>query len=441
MNLPSPVVAARLRLLALGLASLILCFRLARFVKAEAVDVLFSDQWQTFTPLFKGESWWATFDRQHGPHRLGIGFVATRWLMEGTHWDTRWETAFTLCCLFVSAGLALWLKSRLKLPLGLADVAMVALILSPVHYETIVLIPSNYHSITPLALLLGIALCLTSERPLLRYGLGALLGGLSTFTGFGMVTGAVYSLLLLTEVWQVRRAASPAARGPRGALLAMACVWLAFFAGYRANSGAGPVPSPRLIPLFHYVSRMFAGEFQLMDPGFAWLGAGLALAIVVLVAWNAGQVASSSARPRVLVLLGATSLAYALLTALGRAHLGVELATSSRYMALLVPGMLVIHLSIAEWPRSLRISAISTAWLLLVLLRCPFLPPPHRDVVRGFQEAKRHWVTAYAASRDIERANRISGFAMPGVTKDRIGFLEENRLSFFATLTPEVPSR
>lgn len=59
--------------------------RLVGFVDANAVDLLFNDQWDTLRPLFEGQSPWNAFFLQHGPPRLGLGGLINWYLYDAAH--------------------------------------------------------------------------------------------------------------------------------------------------------------------------------------------------------------------------------------------------------------------------------------------------------------------------------------------------------------------
>ena len=55
------------------------------------VEGIYWDQWMFLEPMFKGEGGLALFTQQHGPHRQGIAFIITSWIMDWSGWDTRVE--------------------------------------------------------------------------------------------------------------------------------------------------------------------------------------------------------------------------------------------------------------------------------------------------------------------------------------------------------------
>jgi hypothetical protein len=65
--------------------------RLVGFVQANAVDLLYEDQWDFLRPLFEGRGPWSCFFYQHGPHRQGLGGLVDWYLFNATGWDVRAE--------------------------------------------------------------------------------------------------------------------------------------------------------------------------------------------------------------------------------------------------------------------------------------------------------------------------------------------------------------
>ena len=237
----------------LALGVMILSIRLIFWVHNNAVNVLFSDQWQTFTPLFEGQSLWQIFDRQHGPHRLGISFVVTSFLMKVSHWNVNYESYFAVGVLAITSVLALILKYKLCSALVLADLSLVVLILSPLHYETILLVPSAYHSIVPLMLMFLIGLTFTAQNDLIRFGLGGILTALSIFTGFGIIVGVMVPFFYLGNfIIRMKEGKGSSSLAPAISVLFLIGAWALFFSGYVYNSGAGDV-SPLSFPVLSYI--------------------------------------------------------------------------------------------------------------------------------------------------------------------------------------------
>jgi len=133
------------------------------------INVLTWDQWDFYNPLFNGRDGWTLFSWQHGPHRQGLSFILTSWLMDITHWDTRWDSLWIAGLVSLSGLLAIRLKWKLTGRLSLWDAWLPVLGLSMTQYETILITPNASHSVFPLTLLLLSANVWLEPKPALRY--------------------------------------------------------------------------------------------------------------------------------------------------------------------------------------------------------------------------------------------------------------------------------
>src|SRR2546430_14515137 len=112
-----------------------LAIRLVYFVHKNAVNILFSDQWDIYGPLFNRLSWWDTFRWQHGPHRQGIGSVLERGLATYSHWNTRWDAFLVVGVIVLSALAALVLKVKLFGKLQYSDGVIPCIFFTLMQYE------------------------------------------------------------------------------------------------------------------------------------------------------------------------------------------------------------------------------------------------------------------------------------------------------------------
>jgi len=166
----------------LGLITLCLAARLFIKIDRYAVNILFSDQWDTYAPLFYDYGFWQTFTLQHGPPRLGVGMFVTEIVARATGWDSRAEAFASGCILLVATVAALYLKRRLfhKLTFWDSLIPLIFLGLPQVAAHSVVPFPA--YSAVPMLLLMGYAICLTFCSIRLRYGALALLNFLLTFS-------------------------------------------------------------------------------------------------------------------------------------------------------------------------------------------------------------------------------------------------------------------
>ena len=78
-----------------------------------AVNILFSDQWDTYQPIFNGDNAWRIFTAQVGQLRLGVGGLLSAAVAEATNWNTRAESFFIGLTMVLIALVAVYLKHRL----------------------------------------------------------------------------------------------------------------------------------------------------------------------------------------------------------------------------------------------------------------------------------------------------------------------------------------
>jgi hypothetical protein len=88
------------------------CYIVLSSASFYSVNLLYSDQWDYYGPLFRGEGLIAQFTYLHPPHRQGLGLVLIGWLASATHWNTRADALAVGAGLCAATLLALWLKVR-----------------------------------------------------------------------------------------------------------------------------------------------------------------------------------------------------------------------------------------------------------------------------------------------------------------------------------------
>jgi hypothetical protein len=188
--------------------------RLAELAYDNAVNLPFEDQWDFLRPLFEDRGPFACFLRQHGPHREGIGGFIDWYLYRATSWDVRAEAWFAVVVLASAALVAIRLSVQLRGRLAWSDAGFALLLLSPVHWETMLLTPNVAHSILPLLLVFCLArswLVESAGRRLVAVGAASTL---CLFTGFGLCAAVIslgLALLLLLRPPQGRGESSQVA--------------------------------------------------------------------------------------------------------------------------------------------------------------------------------------------------------------------------------------
>jgi hypothetical protein len=424
--------------------------RLVRLVKTGAVNVPFADQWDFLLPLFRGEGPAAMFLQQHGPHRQGAG-GAIQWLIyRASGWDVRAEAWLGLAILFAAAIAVVALAARIRGRLAWWDAAVVLIVLSPLHWETLLLSPNLAHSVLPLCLTLFLANAWFASGPVVRVVSIGILGALCTFTGFAFCASAAAGVVAL-----VAMLSGNTERRNAGWIIAVLIVGLAvFLIGYQWSPA---------IPGWHFPVTDWwnYGTFG------AYMGATLVglrektlLAVVLGGVWSALVAAVFGISLRQIwkvgltrrhvasALLTGTALTYMVFTAVGRLPASVEAAFMWRYTSLTMTGALgvmvffvpVIETTNAVW-RRVTIGAICT-FALTVWIN---LGPEQRTAT--IAAAKRSWVSAYLETHDLAKANERSEFwvypPLPNAPHiaERLKWLEKNNLSFFKNAPPREPAK
>lgn len=418
--------------------------RLAGLVSDAAVNVPYADQWDFLAPLFNGEGPWSCFIQQHGPHRQGLGGVVQWALYSVTAWDVRAEAWFALIALFVTAIAATAVAVRLRGHLSPLHAVLPLIILSPLHWETLLFTTNVAHSILPLCMLLLLACALLIRSDLWRASLVGILGVLSVFTGFGFCTAlAAMGVLAVT----LTSAHTPATR--RGGLITLAIItggFALFFTNYRWDPAVPnwtfPVPDWWNYGTFAaYMTSTLLGlrEKSLLA---VVLGGGVFVTIAGVFVFSMLQLlrAHDPRRSAVIALLTGTSLVYAALTAYGRLPAGIEAAFMWRYTTLMMPAAIGLVLFLDAQLNRARpawVRAGAMAGILAIALPIVLNVTPER-LATVIASGKHRWIAAYQTTRDADQANVLSDFWVyptprnPQHILKRLQWLEARHLSLFS---------
>ncbi|MEO7600209.1 MAG: hypothetical protein ABIV50_14840 [Opitutus sp.] len=443
-------------LCAWAVLSLNLAFTVARFQP----NVLTWDQWDFFQPLFAGSGWRELFTLQHGPHRQGLGFIFTSWIMAATHWDSRWDSLWIAGLLSLATLLALRLRFKITGRLSVMDIWIPMAGLSLSQFEAILIAPNASHSAFPLALTMIVANVWLHRSPAVRYLSGGIAAVALTFTGFGIFSGAVISALLVRAIIRhlVIRQGKASIFATVGLALAMSG-WIAFSSDYifaPAVNGFKFPWSPGTDYL-RFIVLMVVYPTGVTGESASHYVAGGLIAFVLLITisalgWRWITTMKNSLREDALILLLGSGILFVCNTAVGRVPLGVTAGMSSRYVTLMFPLWLGLYIAGSARRRTLPtvISAIVVGWVAV----CPYrdlLWRPRvqwlgtigatREQYAFFEEytvRKAAWVDTYLKSGRWQSAQEIAGDAVypdPGATRmdEKLGFLRAHRLSFFKT--------
>lgn len=431
---------------------MLLVWRLWRIIDRDAVDVVFLDQWDFYTGVFNGKaSLWDLFRWQHGPHRQGLGFLLIRLVDELTGWNQRAQ-AFTIGAVMVAAAAAaLWLKRRLFGRLAWYDLVIPLVILSGLQYELYSNTPNVSHGALPLLLLLCICLAWTIRRPAIRYPLVGLLTFLATHTGFGVFSGLVVPAALVLEAATLLAAKPmdlPAQRERRvqlawlGVGLALCGVTVySFFHGYAfipaAPNFVFPYPNLTAYPQFMSLEFAYLLGAESCGRGETIYGGVVVLAVGIASLYGAWRIVRRGGRDvrlsLAIFLLSAFALAFSANSAVGRVSLGWDAARTSRYLPLLMPGVIAFYLFVLAQPAGRMQRA-----LLAVLLVLAAVASCRKEVARErfLVDIKKAWVANYLQTHSISQASAAAGGSIhPDARRThleaKLAYLEARKLSLF----------
>ncbi len=432
----------------MAVLTILLGARLLWLTDLYAVNLLFGDQWDFYTPLFRGLGVWEAFGWQHVTHRQGFCFLVMEACAHISGWNSRVDAFANVVIVCLSAGAALVLKRRILGPVRWYDSAIPLMFLTPLQWEIFLIAPNpSVGSFPQLLLILYCMAWLISDRSL-RYAGVLLLNFLSVFSGYGFFVGVITSVLLVADVVVSLR------DGPRrhafAAIMALGVCMLTnavFLAGHVFVAGAVPPcfrfpdPRPWLYPL--YMALTHSGLFGLRDlprwvavvPGGVFLGCAV-MVLLFRIRRLIGKPSSDRGLDLVVAILIGFSLMYCTTLAVGRLCFGLDLARGSRYVTYLVPCALGVYLHLIA-TRSRRTANFLLA-LLMVGLVWGALPLGKADmaVIEEHNTGQRRWKEVFLNTGSIETADRVAGYRLhpdPERTglQEKLEYLRKHRLNLY----------
>lgn len=416
-------------------------WRLLAVVSHYSVNLIFWDQWDFYTPLFRHASLWEIFTWEHSPHREGIGLVLDKFVLEWTHWNSRAEALFMVGVLVAAAALALGLKRKLFGRFEVSDCVIPCLFLTFAQMEVLVGEENPSYSVFPELLLVLYCLAWMIRNKVLRYALVLFLNFLSIYTGFGFFAGIVTIGVLLVDFCRRARAKSKSWSLAAGALLAAAVSFGSFFYHYRWDPSIScRIPDAHPVHYAWFVSLLMSYFLGLRAVVWATVvGVLLAgAALVLLVGHGVRLWRQQQWQPvdlTIVILLSFSSL-FAVNAALGRSCLGLpEAAQFSRYMGLLVPAFLAMYFHLLTWqPSRWRTAALAFFVIALIpgMVRMPNGYSP--QIV---SEGKRAWKACILQSGNIGYCDSATGspaYPNPRRTQmlEKLRYLQTNRLNLYS---------
>jgi hypothetical protein len=419
---------------------------LFHLINRHSVNVFFMDQWDFTISLFNNASAWEMFNYQHGPHRQGIGAFASYLIGSLTGWNMRAEAFFIGGILVLAAIAALYLKYRLFGKLTIWDSLISVICLSFTQCEIAFPNTNPGYTSIPLLLIILSGICLTLEKPALRYSLFAAVNFFAVFTGFSFFLGLIVPFILFYAAiihWQAkeRREMSFAA----GAFVFSLLTLILFFNGYKFLPAVDcfQFPDPNPYNYLVFISNLltlcvgFVGGYKaLFAVPFGIFLFLIWLAVIFYHFFQTIKSKSFSLKNIVPFLFLGFSIVYALNTALGRVCLGAETAQSPRYMTLLIPGWLAIYFSVLLLKSDIWKTAILSIFIVLFVV----LPIRRYDyfnqLFTGMTEQRQKWAACYLEKENIEECDKQTGSKVyPNASathlQEKLNLLKQKRYNLF----------
>jgi len=425
-------------------SSVVLAARLFWFALRYSVNILYFDQWAFYSPLFFYKNLWQLFTWQHGPHRQGIGLIITKFLADGTGWNSKADSLAIVTLLVIAMVFAFMLKYKLFGIITFWDLIIPLLFLTLFQYEAIVVVPNLSYGAFPVFMIILYCLAiLTSKREILRYAILLTLNFLLIYTGWGLFMGMVTILLLLAEFYfSIRNKNNITIVGI--VILIAILSQVSFFIDYQFNPAVSCFSfSATYIAQYPIFMGLMLASF------FGWhvriLGAlatpaGLFLLVVILyiLLYHGRQIIKDGlySRPVSLsiIVLISYGLLFCLVTAVGRVCTGLHLAQVSRYTTLLIPIFLAVYFHLI----SLKNTRTSSFFLVSFLLISSLGSLPLgiiENVASKTYIAKENWKSCYLQNYEIEGCNQVTGFEIYPYNEqlpDKLEYLKNNRLNLFS---------
>jgi hypothetical protein len=429
-------------LLLVGAVAVVLGGRMFHILSKYSTNIFNGDEWDFRTAQFQGASLWRMFTWQHGPPRLGIGFVVDALLSDLTRWDSRATSLLEGAVMVAAMCCALWLKHRLFGRITLSDVVFPLLLFVPVQFLAFVVTPIVAHGPFPVLLTVLFCLAWTVANIWWRYSLVLVINFLLIYTGFGIFVGFITPLLLGVALF--RGIGKPRGWLLPGVALIISLLSLAsFFVGYQVGMASGCLvfsPAP-LLRYVWYAALIFATLFQLNGHSLlpSLVGFAVLLLNLIVCGWSAyrllrdrGDVPQNTA----IFTFTCLSLLFTVSAAAGRMCRGLDSAHANRYMPYLIPGLTAVYMSLLLVRRPL-LRQVGLAVLVFSLL---LGATPLRRSVKGplvsWHHAKQSWKECYLKFEKVDYCDTRMHFKVhpsPAGThlNEKLQFLKARRLNLY----------
>ncbi|MFH0785318.1 MAG: hypothetical protein V2B20_25655 [Pseudomonadota bacterium] len=409
---------------------------------------MYWDQWDFYTPLFQDGTLWDIFNRQHGPHRQGIGFILTSIIAQISGWNSRWDAFGVSFVLMGAAGLGFLLVRRCGAH-GFGLIVIPLLFLNIRQYEIFVGAANISHGAMPIFLFMS--LCLAWFIRPIGWRLSALcfLTFLLIFTGFGLFVGFLVPLVLAVQaIHHFQRKEKRKGLSIVFALTGIGLAWVIFACGYRFDPAVDGFRFPYEKPLEYlfFVASMLNNYHGIRGYGIFVLSIGVfTLAILVVMAiWHGWRIIQGDEQDQnrsvVIFCLAAFTVIYCFETAVGRVFLGwKEASVASRYVTLLIPAGLALYLCFSGLKNRTLSNMLCFFYVALLLTGTLRLHKSDLRTIHTYSDGRLAWKAAYLKTGDERQSSERANFLIYPATelKDRLRFLEKWQLNLFnANSTP-----
>ena len=306
---------------------------------------------------------------------------------------------------------------------------------------------ASWRRALPCLLLFLYCLALTLVNQTARYAAIAILNFLLIFTGWGIFIAPITAAALLLDCHH-RRKHNDGRTMPLAALAVAIASIAVFLFEYKLNAAAQPLPDHQtrfweyplfMVLMFARFVRPETGKPGILSMLAFAFGLALFLSTAAVFLHHARAILKESPhrkRNMALCVLTGYCLLFTLNTAIGRASMGLNVSQSSRYMSLMIPGMLGLyfHLLALESSRAKRI--ILAVFLALLI-------PGHLPLALGgdhpasyFSVNKRNWKDCYLKYEDIAKCDALPDLKTDftigiGGAKWKLDYLKQRKLNLY----------
>lgn len=422
-------------------------YRLILIIDKYSVNILFWDQWDFYTGLFKGSSYWELFRWIHAPHRMGIGYFYIKILTYLSDWDSKWDSYGIVFILAIACVAAIYLKFRLFGKISYTDTVIPLIFLNLGQYEIFLITPNPSLNAIPLLLVILYAIALTINQRLFRNVTILVLNFIAIYTGFAIFLG------LLTPVYFFIYLFKDGLRSKYYSIYYILFIILSllsfysFFVNYSFASAVDcfKFPHERPMEYFYFITHMLNNYLGNSDPdSFKFLLTIFFLSYMIFrIVYTNIEVLIRSYSENVkfkksfsILLLLSFSALFALNSAIGRVCLGYEVASrSSRYIPFLTPFFLSIYFAILLTKQYILKYMILLIYIYLILSNEIFSLKRNLGGIENQFIRKNNWKECYLKYENITYCDSMHEpvYPVPGATdlQGKLNFLKEKKLNLF----------